>query len=366
MTLPAIGCQHDEIDTPALCVNLDAMEQNIGAMVTACRERNLDWRPHSKCHKSPAVARKLLDAGAIGVTCAKVGEAEVMAAGGITDLLIANQIVGPLKVRRLVELRRIADPIVCFDHLDQARPIAEAMAAAGLSIRVLPEVDIGMERAGVAPGTATVEFAKQLNGMAGLTFAGVMGYEGHLLRIADLNEKQQRIREDLGQLVNTAEAIRSAGIECPIVSCGGTGSYLFSVQQPGITEIQAGGAIFMDDYYRNQCQVSGLQFALTLVATVVSRPAADRAIIDAGRKSMNPDPEMPRVINREGITVEGLSAEHGKLHLEPQAQDLKIGDRLILMPGYSDFTCVLHDRFVACRKDHVEAIWPLEGRGKLQ
>ena len=157
MNLPPLQSSHTDLDTPALCVDLDRMEANIGHMVDCCHQQKIDWRPHSKCHKSPAIARKLVAAGAIGVTCAKVGEAEVMAAAGVTDLLIANQIVGAQKVARLVELRRIADPIICIDHLDQARPIGDAMHEAGLAIRVLIEVDIGMQRAGVLPGVVGPE-----------------------------------------------------------------------------------------------------------------------------------------------------------------------------------------------------------------
>ena len=366
MKLPPLNSPPDDLDTPALCIDLERMEANIGHMVASCSEQNVDWRPHSKCHKSPAIAQKLVAAGAIGVTCAKVGEAEVMAAGGITDLLIANQIVGPQKVARLVALRRAADPIVCIDHLDQARPIGEAMQAAGLAIRVLIEVDIGMQRAGVLPGDPSVQLATALAQLPGITFAGVMGYEGHLLRVPDPVEKEQRIRAALESLVETKQQVESRSIACPIVSCGGTGSYTYSVSQPGITEIQAGGAIFMDDYYRNQCHVEGLDFALTLIATVVSRPTPDRAIIDAGRKTMNSEAETPRVISHPGILVQSLSAEHGTLLLAPEARGLMIGERLALMPGYSDFTCVLHDRFFAFRDQRLEEIWPLEGRGRLQ
>lgn len=366
MNLPPLHSSPADLDTPALCIDLECMEANVGHLVASCCQHKVDWRPHSKCHKSPAIAQKLVAAGAIGVTCAKVGEAEIMAAAGVTDLLIANQVVGSQKITRLVALRRVADPIVCIDHLDQARPIGEAMQAAGLSIRVLIEVDIGMQRAGVLPGGASVELAGELSRIPGITFSGVMGYEGHLLQVPDPVEKEQRIRTDVGSLVETKLQVENKGIACPIVSCGGTGSYTYSISQPGITEIQAGGAIFMDDYYRNKCHVQDLDFALTLIATVVSRPAPDRAIIDSGRKTMNCELETPRVISHAGIQVQSLSAEHGTLVLEPAAQGLKIGDRLILLPGYSDFTCVLHDRFFAFRDQRLEEIWPLMGRGRLQ
>lgn len=364
--LPALGTLKTEIDTPALCVDLDQMEANIAAMSSTCRDHGIDWRPHSKCHKSPLVAKKVIDAGAIGMTCAKLGEAEVMAAGGVNDILVANLIVGPQKVSRLVELRKQCDPIVCVDHIDQARAFSEAMSAAGLSLRVIIEVDIGLGRVGTEPGEPTVSLAKQLNDLPGITFAGIMGYEGHLLCLEDGEDKRRQIHAALKVLTDTADQIRASDVPCGIVSCGGTGSFKYSVSAPGITELQAGGGMFMDAFYRHRCHVTAWDYALTVVATIVSRPAPDRAIIDAGRKTMDGNHHSPLVVGREDIRVTALSAEHGALELDPSAQDLKIGDRLELIPGYSDMTCVMHNYFFAFRGDKLEAIWPLEGRGRLQ
>jgi D-serine deaminase-like pyridoxal phosphate-dependent protein len=355
-----------DLDTPALCIDLDAFEANVRDITTACASGGISWRPHAKCHKSVDVARRLIEAGAIGLTCAKLGEAEVYAAAGIGDLLIANMLVGPPKVRRLVELRRIADPIVCFDSLAQAEPIGLAMAAAGLKVRALLEIDIGMQRVGVLPGEPALELARQIESLPGIELAGVMGYEGHLLLIEDPVEKETKIRAALTQLTQTRDLLAKHGIACPIVSCGGTGSFEICVSQPGITEIQSGGAILMDAFYRTRCHVERFRYALKVIATIVSLPAADRAIIDAGRKTMNMELAMPFVIGREDIHVVSLSAEHGVLRLDPSAQDLKIGKRLEIVPGYSDFTCVLHDQFYALRGEVVEGVWPLAARGKLQ
>ncbi|MCA9163628.1 MAG: DSD1 family PLP-dependent enzyme [Planctomycetales bacterium] len=366
MNPPLIGCTKADLDTPALYVDLDAFEFNVRTMSEACRARGVDWRPHSKCHKSSAIARELVEAGAIGVTCAKLGEAEVMAGGGVTDLLIANLIVGPHKVARLVELRKIADPIVCIDHIDQARPISDAMQAAGLRQRVILEVDIGLGRVGVAPGEATLTLAKQVVQLPGLHFAGIMGYEGHLLTLPDANEKRSQIHAALNILRDMKQLLEQNDIACPIVSCGGSGSFYQSLDHDGITELQAGGAMFMDEFYRHQCQLAELRDALFLIVTVVSRPTPERAIIDAGRKTMNMEVAMPKVLGRDDIHIERLSAEHGQLRLEPSAQDLRIGDRLEIVPGYGDLTTVLHDRFYGFRGDRLEKIWPLEARGRLQ
>jgi D-serine deaminase-like pyridoxal phosphate-dependent protein len=354
-----------DLDTPVLCIDLDACEANIRDITSACASRGVKWRPHAKCHKSVDVARRLIEAGAIGLTCAKLGEAEVYAAAGIGDLLIANMLVGPHKVERLVALRRVADPIVCFDCLAQAEPIGHAMKAAGLKVRALLEIDIGMQRAGVLPGERALALARQVKSLPGIELAGIMGYEGHLLLIEDPAEKESKIRQALAQLTQTRALLVQNGISCPIVSCGGTGSFEICVSQPGITEIQSGGAILMDAFYRTRCHVEQFRYALKVLATIVSRPAADRAIIDAGRKTMNMDLAMPFVIGREDIRVVSLSAEHGILRLDPSAQDLQIGQRLEMVPGYSDFTCVLHDQFYALRGDVVEGVWPLQARGKL-
>lgn len=364
--VPPLGCSLEDLDTPALCLDLDALESNIASVAETCRKHNVGWRPHSKGHKVPAIAQKEINAGAIGITCAKLGEAEVMASAGITDLLIANLVVGKRKVQRLVELRKIADPIVCIDHIDQARPISDAMREAGLKVRAILEVDIGLARVGVLPGEPSVELAKQIMELPGIEFAGIMGYEGHLLTIPDYREKQTKIHAAIGLLQQTKDQLLEKSIPCPIVSCGGTGSLMHAVEAVGITEIQAGGAVYMDAFYRHECKVEHLQYAMTVLTTVVGRPAPDRAIIDAGRKTLNREVYTPLVVGHDDIKITRLSAEHGELKLEPSAQDLRIGDRLQLIPGYGDLTTVLHDVFYGFRKGTLEVIWPIVGRGKLQ
>jgi len=361
-----IGLPVSELDTPALCIDLDALEANIRRMADLCREHSIDWRPHSKGHKSPEIARRQIEAGAIGVTCAKLGEAEVMAASGIRDILIANQLVGPRKMQRLAELCRNADPIVAVDHKDQVDAMSRAISAAGARLRVIVEVDVGLARCGTTPGQATLELARHIHGSPGLELAGIMGYEGHLLTVDDLASKERSIREAMALLDSTRASLTEHDLPCPIVSAGGTGSYAYTIDCPGITELQAGGLIFMDVFYRDQCQVTGFAHALTILATVVSRPTPERAVIDAGRKTMNNELEMPEVIDAPGIRVKRLSAEHGELTLQPEAQGLTIGDRVTLIPGYGDFTTVLHNEFHAVRAGHVEAVWPLAARGQLR
>ncbi|QDU93429.1 DSD1 family PLP-dependent enzyme [Lignipirellula cremea] len=364
MKPPPLGSPLESLDTPALCIDLDAMEANIATVSQYCAAHQTAWRPHAKCHKSTDIGQKLVAAGAIGLTVAKLGEAEVMADAGITDLLIANLIVGPQKLARLVELRRRADPIVCVDHIDQAEPLSAAMAAAGLTVRVLIEVDIGMDRVGVAPNRTAVELATRVAALPGIALAGVMGYEGHLLTIPDLAEKRERIGRALSLLVDLQATLQQQGLPCGIVSCGGTGSYRVAAACPGVTEIQAGGAIFMDEFYRDACGVEGLQQSLFLIATVVGRPTPGRAIIDAGRKSLTMDLKPAVVRDRPGVRLDRLSAEHGILEVDPGVE-LRIGERVEIVPGYGDWTSFMHNQFYAVRQGRLEAIWPLQARGRL-
>ena len=366
MSQPRLGCPLEDLDTPALTIDLDIFEQNIARMAELTRRHAIAWRPHSKAHKSPAIAQLLVAAGAIGVTCAKLGEAEVMAAGGIRDVLIANQLVGPLKMRRLAALCRLADPIVAIDHVNHIEMLGQAMRQAEVQLRVVIEVDLGFNRAGVPPGPKVRELAQRILEQRGLVMAGIMGYEGHLLTIEDPVEKSEKIRQALAELVEAKEMLTAAGLPCPIVSAGGTGSYSTALECRGLTELQAGGLILMDEFYRERCGVRQFGHALKLITTVSSRPTASRAIIDAGRKSQHMDMQPPRVLGYDTIRVVRLSAEHGELELGADGQQLRIGDRLELIPGYSDFTTVMHDEFYGMRNGHLEVIWPLEARGKIR
>jgi len=356
-----LGCTKDELDTPALCLDLDVMDENIGLVVEACGAAGVAWRPHVKGHRCGAIGAREVAAGAIGLTCAKLGEAELMARAGVRDLLIANAIVGPHKLARLVELSRHADPIVAVDHADQLRPLAAVFAAAGRSVRVVIEVDIGLARGGVEPGDAALPLAREAASLEGIDFVGLMAWEGHLITIADRDEKERSIHMALLGLLDTKHRVEAAGLPCPIVSCGGTGSFQISLAHPGITEVEAGGAIMMDVFYREDCSVTGLGNALTLLTTVVARPTRGRAIVDAGRKTLNVEVAMPQVLARPGVEFERMSAEHGQLKVASEAAPLTIGDRLDVVPGYADLTVSLHERFYGFRDGRLAEILPIAG-----
>ena len=361
--LPSLGCRREDLDTPCLILDIEALDRNIARMQSFCRQHQIAWRPHAKSYKSSAVVRRVLDTGAIGITCAKLGEAEVFAALGVSDILITGPIAGSTKLARLQSLRQIADPIVVVDHADHVRMLGEAGFQEAAPLRVLIEIDLGMQRCGVLPGSTAVSLAREIARHPGLAFAGIMGWEGHLLTIEDPAEKRQRIAEAIDGLETTRQALIASGIPCPIVSAGGTGSFPITGTLGVATELEAGGAIFMDLFYRNKCHIEGLEFALTVLTTVISRPDATRAVIDAGRKTLSPDLHLPTVKDRADLNVRWLSAEHGILSVQDSSGPA-IGDKLELIPGYGDWTTVLHDHYFVFRGNRLEAIWPLEARSR--
>lgn len=363
MITSLVGQSLDALDTPALLIEREPFHANIGVMASTLGERGVGWRPHSKAHKSPAVAHAQIAVGALGITCAKVSEAEVYVAAGIRDVLIANQVVGPIKTRRLAHLARQADLAVAVDSLENAREHDAAAAEAGTSVRLVIELDCGMMRAGVAPGAAAVELAQAIAGLRHVRFGGVMAWEGHVLTVADPAEREAAIRSSLGPVLETVSAIRAFGIDVPIVSCGGTGTFLTTAGIDGVTEVQAGGGIFGDRFYRD-LDVP-VEPALSLLVTVTSCPTPDRIIVDAGRKSVDPSNMVPEVVELDGVTALAFSAEHGIIRVAG-AHGCRVGDRLRLNIGYSDQVVHLHEQLFVVDGDVIEAVWPTLARGRLQ
>ncbi len=367
-----IGRHVSELDTPALCIDLDLMEANVRAMAEFIISRGKHWRPHVKCHKLPLIAHLQRRFGAIGVTSAKGSEAEVFVYNGIPDVLIANMVAGEQKLQRIASLCRWGDPIVACDHFAQAEALSHVCRQRGVRCRVIIEVDLGLHRVGSRPGADSRELTRGISQLPGLELVGIMGYEGHLLTEPDSELKRTKIFSALDLLGEVRDQMLSDGLNCSIVSAGGTGSYQITSDHPAVTELQAGGGIFADPFYLERCGVSGLTPSLRVLATVASRPKLERAVLDTGRKSVHPDIHPPTILRTAlgrplpDVTVTQLSAEHMTLSLGPESQDLVIGDKVEIIPGYSDHTTVLHDRFYGVRNGIVEAVWPIPGRGKLQ
>lgn len=360
-----VGQPKSVLDTPALLVDLDLMESNLARIVAACRAHGVAWRPHSKAHKTPEIARMQMAAGAIGITCAKLGEAEVMAGAGIRDILIANQIVGSVKIKRLFELADVGDPIVCVDSAQNVLELDAAFRRSKRRLRVAIEVNIGMNRAGVAPGAAVVALARAIAGCPGLRFVGVEGWESQATTIADPDEKERTVREAIAALAASARACRDAGYPVELVSCGGTGTFPFCLRQPGVTEVQIGGAIFSDMHYRTHYHVD-FEPALTVLATVSSRPTPTRIVVDAGKKTMSGDAAMPEPRGVPPVSAMKLSAEHTKIELQQPSPTPKIGDQIEFIVGYSDTTVHLHEEIVGVRAGRIESIWQVAARGRIK
>jgi D-serine deaminase-like pyridoxal phosphate-dependent protein len=360
-----VGQPKDALDTPALLIDLPALDRNIARMAKTFKDAGVNWRPHTKGLKSPPLVERLLAAGAFGITCAKTSEAEVMAEAGVRDILIANQVVGDVKIERLLRVRSIADPIVAVDSVVNVDALDRAASSAGTSLRVVVEVDTGMRRAGTAPGEPAVALAKSVAGSRSLRFAGVMGWEGHTAKIADADAKERQIVASIGLLTMTADACRAAGLDVEIVSCGGTGTYWIAARQPGITEVQAGGGVVCDLVYSDAMHVDH-EHAATILATVTSRPTATRVICDAGKKTMSSDGAVPRPVLDTPVRSVGLSAEHATIELESPSATPEIGDKIEFIVGYTDTTVHLHEELYAVRDNRIEAVWPVAGRGKLR
>ena len=354
-----------DIDTPALVVDLDVFERNLSAMAAYFRGRRAQLRPHSKSHKCPEIARRQLAAGAIGITCAKLGEAEVMAAHGLGPLLIANQIVGRLKVTRLMALAQRADVTVAVDGADNVAELSAAAVAAGVRLPVLVEVDVGMGRCGVPPGPAALALCRAVARAPGLRLAGLMGFEGHIVDQPSLEQRERGCLAALALLEETRATVEADGLPVEIVSGGGTGTYQIAGSRPPLTEVQAGSYVFMDASYKAIDGMDAFDCALTLLSTVVSRPHERRAVVDAGAKVLSTDQGLPVPLGVPGARVGGLSEEHGRLDFAAPSP-LRVGDRVSLLPSHCCTNVNLHDRLYAVRGERVEAVWEVAARGRAQ
>ena len=354
----------DDLDTPCLTVDLDVFENNVRTCFHELAA--VDVRPHLKTAKSPEVARLLLGAGAVGVCVAKLSEAEVMLAAGLDDVLITTEIAGPVKVQRLVRMvsgRPSARVRIVVDSFDGASAIDAALPA---PLETLIDVNVGQNRCGVAPEEA-LALADRISGLERLRLVGLQGYEGHLQHVRDPGERRRLCDASMGRLAQAAEELRAAGHAVEVVSTGGTGTAEFCAAHEAVTEVQPGSFAFMDADYLD---TGGLPYESSLVAmaTVLSRPAGDRAVIDAGLKTLSDDSGPARLLRAPGWSYEHAGDEHGVLTRsgDTDARDLRVGDRVELIPSHIDPTINLHDVMYAHRGGRIEAVWSVAARGKVQ
>jgi D-serine deaminase-like pyridoxal phosphate-dependent protein len=359
-----------DIPTPALLLDVAALDRNIRTMARFFADGSCRLRPHFKAHKTPEIARRQLAAGScVGLTCATVPEAEV-AAGVCDDILIANEIIGADKCGRVAELaagdglqgpRQITIAVDSEEGLRQiAAAIADRTGPRRREVGILVDLNVGQGRCGVAPGPEALALARIVASTPGVRLRGVMGYEGHLQPIPDRGEREQKARAAMSELVAAARLLQGSGLPCEIVSGGGTGTFDISGRVPGVTEIQAGSYALMDtDYAR-----LGLPFehAFSVLGTVVSRPGAAYCVADCGHKSTTKDHGLPSVKGIPGATVTLLNDEHVVIAL-PAAHPIGVGDRIELYPSHTDPTVNLHDVFYAVENQQVVGVWPISARG---
>ncbi|HET9476263.1 MAG TPA: alanine racemase [Dehalococcoidia bacterium] len=356
----AIPRKLSEIPTPALIIDLPAMDRNIRRMAEFFADGPCKVRPHFKAHKTPEIARRQLAAGSCtGLTCATVGEAEI-AAAFCDDILIANEIIGTEKCARVAALAGSIDLKIAVDSEAGLREMAAAATSAGTTVGVLVDVDVGLPRCGIAPGEPALALARLLASTSGVELRGLMGYEGHVVGIPDRDERTAGAAAAMEKLTTTALLLRDAGLSCEIVSAGGTGTYDITGRTEGVTEIQAGSYVLMDTAYA-KLDIPFEQ-AFSVLGTVISRPRSGLCVTDSGHKACTEDHGNPDVRDLPGASVLFLSDEHATISV-PADSIIKVGDHIRLWPSHIDPTINLHDVFYVQDGDTVVDAWPVAARG---
>jgi D-serine deaminase-like pyridoxal phosphate-dependent protein len=355
-----IGKAIDELDTPQLLIDLDIVDANVRRMFDAFRNRPLNVRVHFKSLKCGGLARYIAAAGGRSFLCAKLNEAEVLADAGITDIFIANQIVGPQKLKRLAEMARRVQLRVCVDDRQNIAEMAQAARAAGSTIGVLIEVNIGMNRCGVEPGEPVLELARLIHTSPGLRFVGLQGYDGHLQQVPDPAERRERCLAGLARLIATRRLIEAAGIPVEVVTGAGTGTGEYVGNYEGITEIQPGSFVLMDASYHKVRPEFGC--ALSILTAVISKNPG-RYVLDAGSKAISQDFGTPVIKGRPQDRVGKLSEEHTGVTSEDAS--VRIGDHREVTPSHGCATMNLHRQCLGIRRGRVETVWPIEASGRF-
>lgn len=357
--LDCVGQPIAALDTPQLLVDLDVLDANLALLQQACSKAGKALRVHFKSLKCGGLANYLAARGVKGFLCAKLNEAEVLLQAGQRDLLVANQIVGAVKLARLAKLAQKGKVRVCVDDAANVREMAEVARAMGVTLDVLIEVDIGMNRCGVLPGRAVLDLARIVAAEKGLRFVGLQGYDGHLQLLADQELKRSRCLEGLDRLHETRQLLEQAGLPVEIVTGAGTGTWEFAAGHPALTELQPGSFLLMDAAYH----AVRPEFAcsLSVVTTVISR-RPDWYVLDAGSKAISQDFGKPVIKDHPNETVLKLAEEHTKV--EDQGKGPRLGEQRQVFPAHCCATMNLHRSLLATRNAVVQAVWPIEASGR--
>ncbi|MDZ7637552.1 MAG: DSD1 family PLP-dependent enzyme [Bryobacterales bacterium] len=362
----------DDLPTPALLVDLDALDANIAKMVAHTRAKSLTLRPHGKTHKCPEIARRLIAAGAVGACAAKLSEAEAFARGGVKGLLITGAVIGRHKIERAIDLaRRQPDTIFCVDHAANVADLDAAAAAAKMRLHLAIDLYVG-NRTGIATGAPALELARYIAQRKNVQFAGLQAYAGHAAHRTGFEARREFSQNIMRTATETARMLHADGIACPLVTGASTGTYNIDSEVKGVTELQPGSFIFMDLDYERIGGADGplyrdFQYSLSVLTTVVSKPSAKEAVVDGGLKAFSTDkPFKPEARGIDGLVFSWGGDEHGKLDLTKASRDLNVGDRLAFVVPHCDPTVNLYDRIYGVRGKQVQLSWPIAARGMSQ
>ena len=369
----AIGRAVEDLETPALVIDVAVLNANVARLVESARKAGARLRPHVKTHRMVEVAARLRLAGAEGICCAKVGEAEAFADAGFDDIFIANQVVGPARLRRLVELAARTRLAIGVDHAEHVRALGAAFAASNATIDVAIEIDTGQQRTGVATAAAAVELAHQTQRTEGLNLRGIYTHEGHDYQAADPAGVHAAAAEAQQLMASVAAAIQAAtGAPCE-VSIGSSPSFLLESFHAPIDELRPGTAVFNDASHAHLLGHTEW-CAASVLATVVNLPAPNRAVIDAGAKALTSDRRGPGVLANTGhgivvghpeAVITSVSDEHGVIAV-PDVSVFTIGQTLRVIPNHICPCVNLYDHAFAVRGGIVEAVWHVTARGRSQ
>jgi D-serine deaminase-like pyridoxal phosphate-dependent protein len=347
-----------ELDTPALLVDLNNMESNLARMASFLRQTPAKLRPHFKNHRIVSLAKRQLEAGAIGMTCARLSQAEVLIQNGIRSVLIANEIVGEAPIKRFLELSQQADLIAPVDNEAVVADMARLARDKKTQASVLVDLDVGLKRCGVPTMEAALRLARVVT-EKGLRLRGVMAYEGHLQPIVPGPEKERAVRSAMQFLTDAKNLMQREGLPAGIASCGGTGTYSFMAPFPGVTEIQAGSYLLMDTWYKDFAPE--FKLTLSLLVTVISKTPGQRIVVDAGVKALSGERGLPSVKELSGLRLKALHAEHGVIEIMDSSVPVEVGDKIELWVHYHDGTINLHKRAYGIRSGQVEEVFTIEG-----
>lgn len=365
-----IGTALEDIDTPALLLDLDAFEYNLARMASEVGPTGLALRPHGKAHKCAEIARRQIALGAVGVCCQKLSEAEAFVDAGILNVLISNEVVAPQKLERLAALARRAVIAVCVDDPSVVPILSAAAARAGVVLDVMVEIDVGGLRCGQLPGGPAVRLAETVARTRHLRLRGLQAYQGRAQHIRPFDERRAAIERAAGLVRQTVELMHARGLSCEVVGGAGTGTYGFEAATGAYTELQPGSYIFMDGDYAQDLDAAGrrvstYRHSLFVYTQVMSAPGRGLAIVDAGLKALAFDSGMPWVADHPEVPYTRPSDEHGVLDVRSVSEGFALGTKLKLIPGHCDPTVNLYDWYVGIRNGQVESLWPVTARGAI-